>query len=68
MKTVDRPWVAFKVLGAGAVTPAHGFRMALEGGADFLTVGMFDFQVRENAALMKKLFASPLARSRPWRS
>ncbi len=68
MKTVNRPWIAFKVLGAGAVTPAHGFRMALEGGADFLTVGMFDFQVRENAALMKKLFASPLSRSRPWLS
>lgn len=68
MQSVDRPWIAFKVLGAGAITPAVGFRKALQAGADFLTVGMFDFQVRENAALLKGLCASRLERSRPWRS
>jgi hypothetical protein len=68
MRSVDRPWIAFKVLGAGAIAPAVGFREALQAGADFLTVGMFDFQVRENAALLKGLCESRLQRSRPWRS
>jgi hypothetical protein len=68
MRSVSCPWIAFKVLGAGAITPAVGFRNALEAGADFLTVGMFDFQVRENASLLKELCQARLERSRPWRS
>jgi len=46
MKTVKRPWIAYKVLAAGAVHPRDGFKFAFENGADFLCVGMFDFQVR----------------------
>ena len=68
MQPIQRPWIAFKVLGAGAVAPADGFGRALTAGADFLNVGMFDFQVRENAALLKQLLAGPLSRQRPWRS
>ncbi len=68
MQTVTRPWIAFKVLGAGAVTPSDGFRLALTSGADFLTVGMFDFQVRDNAALVRSLLAGSLTRQRPWRA
>ena len=48
MQTITRPWIAFKVLGAGVVKPKDGFSLALKMGADFLTVGMFDFQVKEN--------------------
>lgn len=44
--------------------PPEGFRLALSMGADFLNVGMFDFQVRENAALMKDLLAGDLPRHR----
>jgi hypothetical protein len=68
MKTIDKPWIAFKVLGAGTVRPREGFRLALEKGADFLNVGMFDFQVKENVATMKDLLARNLQRQRPWRS
>jgi hypothetical protein len=68
MQRIERPWIAFKVLGAGAMAPQEGFRLALTAGADFLTVGMFDFQVRENAALLKQLLAGSLTRRRPWRS
>ena len=47
MKTVKRPWIAYKVLAAGAIHPRSGLRFAFEGGADFACVGMFDFQVIE---------------------
>jgi hypothetical protein len=46
----------------------EGFELALRMGADFLTVGMFDFQVSEDAAVMRDLLTRDLARQRPWRS
>jgi hypothetical protein len=53
MKKVNRPWIAFKVLAAGAIHPQQGFKYAFENGADFICVGMFDFQVRENVIIAK---------------
>ncbi len=57
MAGIDIPWIAYKVLGAGRIEPEPGFRYAIEAGADFLNVGMFDFQVAENAELVRKLTA-----------
>ena len=68
MKNVAKPWIAYKVLGAGAIQPEEGFRYALQNGADFLCVGMFDFQVAEDAEIARRLLNSPLNRPRPWRS
>ncbi len=42
---VKVPVMGFKVLAAGALKPEDGFRWAFENGADFICVGMFDFQV-----------------------
>jgi len=55
MKKVNRPWIAFKVLAAGAVHPREGFKYAYENGADFICVGMFDFQVRENIIITQDI-------------
>jgi hypothetical protein len=66
MKSVSKPWIAFKVLGAGVVAPKDGFRLAFSSGADFLNVGMFDFQVADNAKLANSLLAGDLSRQRPW--
>lgn len=66
MRTNDRPWIAYKVLGAGAILPQLGFRYALQHGADFLCVGMFDFQVDQDAAILRQILASNLDRGRPW--
>lgn len=64
MSEVEKPWIAFKTLAAGAIRPESGFRFALENGADFLCVGMFDFQVEANARLAVDLLKRPEIRNR----
>jgi uncharacterized membrane protein YphA (DoxX/SURF4 family) len=67
MKKVEKPWIAYKVLGAGAIPPRDGFKFAFENGADFACVGMFDFQLVENANLVYKTISEISQRERPWR-
>lgn len=67
MFNVKQPWIAFKVLAAGAIPPQRGFRFAFEGGADFILVGMFDWQIAEDAKIVKEVLAD-VKRTRPWRS
>jgi len=66
MFNVRQPWIAFKVLAAGAIPPQRGFRYAFENGADFILVGMFDWQVAEDVAIAKQVLGD-LQRLRPWR-
>ncbi|MDZ7615654.1 MAG: hypothetical protein U1E05_01540, partial [Patescibacteria group bacterium] len=67
-KSIDKPWVAFKVLAAGALRPRQAFAHAFNNGADFIAVGMFDFQVKQNCDMIKRLVAREQNRSRPWRA
>jgi uncharacterized membrane protein YphA (DoxX/SURF4 family) len=68
MKSVSKPWIAFKVLAAGAILPKDGFRFAFENGADFICVGMFDFQVVENVNTANEILGSLKGREREWYS
>jgi uncharacterized membrane protein YphA (DoxX/SURF4 family) len=60
------PWIGYKVLAAGAIQPEDGFRYAFENGADFICVGMFDFQVIPNANIVTEVLNSNLIRERSW--
>jgi uncharacterized membrane protein YphA (DoxX/SURF4 family) len=66
MKQVNKPWFAFKVLAAGAIEPKDGFRYAFENGADFICVGMFDFQVIDNVNTATEILGSLKNRERKW--
>jgi hypothetical protein len=66
MEECERPWLAYKVLAAGAIPPRAGFRHAFENGADFCVVGMFDFQVAEDAAIAAEVIKATETRTRRW--
>jgi hypothetical protein len=68
MGEVERPWIAYKVLGAGAIHPQEGFQYAFQSGADFICVGMFDFQVAEDAEIARMAVEKYKNRERPWYS
>jgi uncharacterized membrane protein YphA (DoxX/SURF4 family) len=60
------PVMGFKVLAAGAIPPADGFRWAFENGADFICVGMFDFQVVDDVNITLDILNNMPNRQRKW--
>ena len=66
METVNKPWIAFKVMAAGAITPRMAFPHAFRGGADFIIAGMFDFQVETDVKLAIESLQKVASRKRPW--
>ena len=70
MAAVTKPWIAFKILAAGAVPPLRAFPYAFNSGADFILVGMFDWQVAEDVKLARRVLnvvSGPNSkRTRPW--
>jgi hypothetical protein len=70
MAAVKKPWIAFKVLAAGAIPPRAAFPHAFSSGADFILVGMFDWQIAEDVKLARRVIAltsgPDCRRSRPW--
>jgi hypothetical protein len=64
MQTVKKPFFAFKVMAAGAIPPEDAFRYVFTHGADFVLAGMFDFEIAEDARLVREIFPS-VERQRP---
>jgi len=58
--------IAFKVLAAGAIKPEDGLKYAFTNGDDFVCMGMYDFQIVEDANIALDVLSQPLERQRPW--
>jgi hypothetical protein len=66
MKSVKKPWIAFKTMAAGAIPPQSAFRYAFLNGADFVLAGMFDFEIADDVKIAADAFARTRERTRPW--
>lgn len=68
MEKKNKPWIAFKTLAAGAIHPKDAFEFCFKGGADFIAVGMFDFQIYEDTIIAKQVLEQDEVknRTRPW--
>jgi uncharacterized membrane protein YphA (DoxX/SURF4 family) len=66
MATLTEPWIAFKVLAAGAIKPEEGLKYAFTNGADFVCLGMYDFQIVEDVNIALDTLTSVKERQRPW--
>ena len=66
MKNVQKPWIAFKVMAAGAIPPKDAFSYAFHNGADFVLAGMFDFDIAEDCQITRDTVAQAQTRARPW--
>ncbi|HSM47273.1 MAG TPA: hypothetical protein VK872_05615 [Draconibacterium sp.] len=60
------PVMGFKVLAAGAITPEDGFNWAFKNGADFICVGMFDFQIVKDVNITIETLNKLQGRTREW--
>ncbi|MCJ7811909.1 hypothetical protein MUP95_01145 [bacterium] len=65
-KSIKVPFFGFKVLAAGALTPADGIRWAFENGADFVCAGMYDWQIVDDVNTTIDILGSLGKRERPW--
>jgi len=66
METLPEPWIAFKVLAAGAIKPQDGLIYAFNNGADFVCLGMYDFQIVEDVNIALETLSKITDRQRPW--
>lgn len=68
MQAVQKPWIAFKVMAAGAIPPKDALQYAFQNGADFALAGMFDFEIAEDVKIASEVLAGVSQRARPWRA
>ncbi len=66
MAPLAKPWVAFKVMAAGAIHPRMAFAHAYHHGADFIVAGMFDFQIEDDVKIAVEAVRTARSRTRPW--
>ena len=66
MKDKQVPLIGFKVLAGGAIDPKDGFRFAFENGADFICVGMFDWQIVDDVNITLDTLNNLQNRQRGW--
>jgi len=65
MNGVSKPFIAYKVMAAGAIPPENAFQYAFDKGADFVLAGMFDFEIADNVRTANSVLKK-VQRKRPW--
>ena len=65
MAKVEKPWIAYKVMAAGAIPPKNALEYAFSNGADFVFFGMFDFEIDEDTRLINEVLAQEKVKNRP---
>ena len=66
LSALPQPWIAYKVLAAGAIHPSEGFKYAFRNGADFICVGMYDFQIFDDVNIALAAMDETRGRPRRW--
>ena len=62
---VEKPWIAYKIMAAGAIPPKSALDYAFANGADFVVFGMFDFEIDEDTRLLNEVLAQENVKNRP---
>jgi uncharacterized membrane protein YphA (DoxX/SURF4 family) len=60
------PVMGYKILAAGAIKPEDGINWAFKHGADFICVGMFDFQIVNDVNITLDVLDKLKGRRRQW--
>ncbi len=68
MEGLEKPWIAFKTLAAGAIKPEDAFPYSFNQGADFICAGMYDFQIIDDVNIALDALDNVTGRKRPWRA
>ena len=68
MAAVEKPWIAYKIMAAGAIPPRTALEYTFANGADFTVFGMFDYEIDEDTRLLNEVLAldSVKNRARKW--
>jgi len=68
MAAVEKPWIAYKIMAAGAIPPRTALEYTFANGADFTAFGMFDFEIDEDTRLLNEVLEldSVKNRARKW--
>jgi len=68
MAKVEKPWIAYKTMAAGAIPPRAALEYTFANGADFTVFGMFDYEIDEDTRLLNEVLAldSVKNRARKW--
>jgi hypothetical protein len=65
---VEKPWIAYKIMAAGAIPPKNALEYTFSNGADFVIFGMFDYEIDEDTRLLNEVLNMDKVknRSRKW--
>ena len=61
---VKKPWIAYKVMAAGAIPPKDALDHSFANGADFVLFGMFDYEIEEDTRLFHEVLAKDNVKNR----